>query len=134
MRPAARLKHPRCFGLGLLVAGLVLGVISGYQVVDGGSGGVVAVALTPCATLLGAWRLVVGQPWDDAKQRQQRWVSRGDVVLAVVALAASSALLVWLYRHRDPVNAIVLAGLLGACALGAVYIGLRDNRRSTGAS
>jgi hypothetical protein len=97
-RPAVRLAHPRRFGLLLFACGLVMNGLNAYELTTNGSYWVMSMAIGPAACLLGAWRLIIGQPWDETKDRMKRWVSIVDGVALVVGLAISGMVLLKLHE------------------------------------
>ena len=91
-RPQVRLRRPRLFGVVMIACGLVLNVMNWHEVTTTGRYWVLSLAMGPAAILFGMWRLAVGQPWNEAANRMERWATAGDLITVGVGLAISAFL------------------------------------------
>jgi hypothetical protein len=128
VNPAVRLKHPRLFGLVLLAAGLVLNFMNWNEITTHGRYWLVGLLAGPLGTLLGLWRIGIGQPWDDKTNRMQRWAAAGDTIACALGLGISALVVTWIFRHSSGEQGLLLACALGVGALGALYFGVREWR------
>jgi hypothetical protein len=96
-RPTVRLRHPRLFGLFLLVLGAVINAYNWLELTRSHRFWVSGILIGPSVMLLGALRLVFGQPWNEAANRMQRWVLVLDGIAACIGLSISGVILYRLY-------------------------------------